>query len=73
MTSRPPASPNARSTIAARIAASASAMVVGNHDALARGQTIGLDHDRQAKPAAVYGVDCLIELVADNELSRGIA
>ena len=44
ITTRAPAAPNAPSLSMRRTAALASAFVVGDHHALARGEAVGLDH-----------------------------
>ena len=51
ITSRSPAAPNRRSLIAATTAASAVGAIVGDDDAFAGGETVGLQHDRKPELA----------------------
>ena len=70
ITTRAPASPNCRSSIDARIAASASRASRGDDDAFPGGQPVGLDDNRQAQLAVGNHRDRLRRGVAHAVPSR---
>ena len=70
ITSLDPAAPNWPSSIAARTARSASCAILGHHDALACGKTVGLDDDREAEVWTRNRLERVLDPVTDDE-SRG--
>ena len=60
MTSASPAAPNRRSLIAATTAASAARPILGDDDALARRETVGLQDDREAELARSHDRERLV-------------
>ena len=70
ITSRAPAAPNCRSSIAARIAASGFAAIGRDDDALAGREAVGLDHDRKAELAAASTARASAAVVA-HAVARG--